>query len=180
MATGIFVLADGILELGMSLSRRTESRGLDALIGAVSVIVGSLLIRHPIAGITAVALFLGIWLVAVGGVRFVGAFGAGQHRVWRIVVALTEIVVGIVVVSSPHIAYATLALFVGIGLILNGGSMLVLGVGDGHGQPRRQRQPRRVASVPRRCYDSLTPLMALVSGNASSALVVRRESVVRR
>jgi membrane protein HdeD len=152
VVTGIFVLADGMLKLGMSLSRRTESRGLDGLIGALGVIVGILLIRHPIAGITTVALFLGIWLVAVGVARFVGAFGAVQHRVWRIVVALPEIAVGIVVVSSPHIAYATLALFVGIGLILNGGRVLVLGlamrmVSPEHSASREELYPPRGAAT---------------------------------
>jgi uncharacterized membrane protein HdeD (DUF308 family) len=128
VVTGIFVLVDGIVQLGMSLSRGTESRGLVALIGALNVIVGILLVRHPIAGVTAVALFLGIWLVAAGVVRFVLAFAYVQQRIWRIVVALAEIIVGILIVSSPHIRFATLALFVGIGFIINGVTLFVLGL----------------------------------------------------
>jgi uncharacterized membrane protein HdeD (DUF308 family) len=71
---GLFVLIDGITELIASFSRQTQNRGLVAVLGVLSAIVGILLIRHPIAGVTAIALFIGIWLVAVGVVRLVVAF----------------------------------------------------------------------------------------------------------
>ncbi|MBV9418083.1 MAG: hypothetical protein JO363_24075, partial [Solirubrobacterales bacterium] len=46
----------------------------------------------------------------------------------RIVIALLEIVVGIVIVSDPHIGYATLAVLLGIYLIINGLAWIGLGV----------------------------------------------------
>jgi uncharacterized membrane protein HdeD (DUF308 family) len=124
---GIFILADGIVELAVSLSRATPNRGMVALVGALSAIVGILLIRHPIAGVAAVALLIGIWLAAVGVVRFVAAFGEPEHRVWNIVVAVVEVIAGVVIVASPDIGFATLAVLVGIGFILKGLAMCVLG-----------------------------------------------------
>ncbi len=53
---GIFLLLDGILELIGSFMRRTANRGLVALIGVITAIVGVLLIRHPVGGVTAIAL----------------------------------------------------------------------------------------------------------------------------
>jgi uncharacterized membrane protein HdeD (DUF308 family) len=124
---GIFLLVDGILELAASLMHGVGSRGMVALFGALTVIVGVLLIRHPIQGIAAIALLIGIWLIAVGVVRFVAAFDAIEQRGWKIVAGLVQMIAGIVIVSDPNIGFATLALLVGIAFIVNGLSMLGLG-----------------------------------------------------
>jgi uncharacterized membrane protein HdeD (DUF308 family) len=123
---GIFALVDGSFDLIASLSRHTENRGLTAVLGVVSVVVGVLLIRHPIAGVLAVALLIGIWLIAGGVVRLVRAFES-DHRAWSVVAALIEIAAGIVIVSSPPIGYATLALLVGISFIVYGVATFALG-----------------------------------------------------
>ena len=81
---GIFILVDGLAELVAALATRTEGRGLVAVLGVLSVVVGLLLIRHPIHGVTAVALLLGLWLVAAGVVRLIGAFEEPEHRGRRI------------------------------------------------------------------------------------------------
>jgi uncharacterized membrane protein HdeD (DUF308 family) len=124
---GIFVLVDGIVELIASFSRQTQNRGLVAVLGVLSAIVGILLIRHPIAGVVAIALLIGIWLVAIGVVRLVVGFDDPQQRGWNLVAAVLEMIAGIVIVSSPGIGFATLALLVGIAFILNGIGLLGLG-----------------------------------------------------
>lgn len=126
---GIFLLLDGILELVESFFRGTPNRGLVALIGVLSAIVGVLLIRHPVGGITAVALLIGIWMIAVGVIRFVAAFEEYENRGWHAFAGLVELIVGIVIVANPHIGYTTLAILVGIGFILNGFAMAALGWG---------------------------------------------------
>ncbi len=125
---GIFVLLDGIVELVASFSRSTVNRGLVALLGVLDVIVGILLIRHPIQGVTVIALFIGIWLVVVGVLRFVVAFEMEGHRTWRFVLAAIEVIAGIVIVSDPHIGFATLALLVGLAFIINGFGLLLVGI----------------------------------------------------
>ncbi len=67
---GIFVLIDGVVELYLSLARRIESRGTTALLTRLNVIVGVLLIRHPIAGVQAIALLIGTWLTLLVGFSF--------------------------------------------------------------------------------------------------------------
>jgi uncharacterized membrane protein HdeD (DUF308 family) len=124
---GIFILMDGIIELIAAVSGDTQNRGLLAVIGVLSVIAGVLLIRHPLGGVRAVALLLGIWLIAAGVVRFVAAFNAPDNRVWRIGVALVLAIFGIVIVANPHIGYATLAVIAGIGFICYGIGMLAVG-----------------------------------------------------
>jgi uncharacterized membrane protein HdeD (DUF308 family) len=123
---GIFVLIDGTVDLVASFSRHTENRGLAAVIGVVSIVVGVLLIRHPFSGVLAVALLIGIWLIAGGLVRVVRAF-EGDRAVWSIAVGVIEAAAGIVIVASPPIGYATLALLVGISFIANGVGQFALG-----------------------------------------------------
>jgi len=98
-----------------------------ALLGVLTAIVGVLLIRHPIQGIVAVALLIGIWLIAVGVVRIVAGFELDEHRGWNIFAGMVEVIAGIVIVSSPNIGFATLALLVGIAFIVNGVGMFALG-----------------------------------------------------
>lgn len=124
---GIFILFDGIVELIAAVTGGTENRGLLAVIGALSVIAGVLLIRHPLGGVKAVALLLGIWLIAAGVVRFIAAFSLAQDRGWRILGALVLAIFGVVIVSSPHIGYTTLAVIAGICFICYGISMLAAG-----------------------------------------------------
>jgi uncharacterized membrane protein HdeD (DUF308 family) len=127
VVVGIFVVIDGIAALVASLGRSTENRGLAALIGVLGLVVGVMLIRHPIHGIVAVALLVGIWLIAMGAMRFVLAFDADGHRAWRLLIAAVETIAGIVIVSSPGIGLTTLALLIGISLIANGASLTALG-----------------------------------------------------
>ena len=112
---GIFVLIDGVLELAASHMHGTQNRGVVALLGALTAIVGVLLIRHPCRKVI-VALLIGIWLIAVGVIRFVAAFDASDHGTENMIAGLVELIAGIVIVSNPNIGYATLAVLVGIGL----------------------------------------------------------------
>jgi uncharacterized membrane protein HdeD (DUF308 family) len=124
---GIFVLVDGIVELAGALAGGSPNRGMLAVVGVISVIAGVLLIRHPLGGVRAVALVVGIWLVAGGVVRFIAAFDAEGHRVLRIGLALVLMIAGIAIVASPHIGYSTLALIAGLGFIAYGVGMMAYG-----------------------------------------------------
>ena len=141
MITGVFVLIDGIVALVAALSRGAENRGLAALIGVLNLVVGVLLIRHPIGGVVAVALLVGIWLIVAGAVRFVLAFDAAAASGLAVPRSLpVEIVAGIAIVSSPNIGVATLALLVGVALIANGVSFGALGFAL-HGAGRDEPAP---------------------------------------
>ena len=97
-----------------------ENRALAAILGVLGVIVGIILIRHPTHVVSAIGLLIGIWLVAAGVIRLVAAIAVGGHRLVRFLIAAVEIVLGIVIVSEPHIGYTALAIIAGICLIING------------------------------------------------------------
>jgi uncharacterized membrane protein HdeD (DUF308 family) len=123
---GVLVLVQGVFELVVAARGHTENRAHAAIVGALSAVVGVLLIRHPIGGVLAAALLIGIWLIAIGVVRLAGA-SEREHRAWNLGVALIEIVAGIVIVASPPIAFSTLALLVGIAFIVNGVAIFAIG-----------------------------------------------------
>jgi len=124
---GIFLLVDGILELAESFMSTTRNRGMVALFGVITAIVGVLLIRHPVGGVTAVALLIGLWLIVIGVIRFATAFDEYDHRGWYALAGALELIAGIVIVANPDIGFATLALLVGIGFIINGVGLAALG-----------------------------------------------------
>jgi uncharacterized membrane protein HdeD (DUF308 family) len=119
VVAGIFLLFDGIIEL-ISSFVRDSNKGLAAVVGVLGIIVGLILIRHPMHGVAAVGIVIGIWLVAAGCVRLVRAFVVGRRPVLGALIAVLEIVAGIIIVADPHIGYTALAIIVGIWLILNG------------------------------------------------------------
>src|SRR5690348_12474582 len=94
---GIFILVDGVIALIAALIGDAENRGLVAVLGVLSAIAGVLLIRHPLGGVRAVALLLGIWLIAAAVVRLVVAFSVPGNRLWRVLVALVLGVFGVVI-----------------------------------------------------------------------------------
>lgn len=124
---GIFLVIDGIVDVLVSLLYSTDRRALNVLIGVVGIVVGIILVRHPIRSVVAVAMFVGLWLIVAGSVRLAWAIDDRPGRGWRLLVALVEIVAGIVIVSSPGIGLATLAVFVGIALILRGIALSTVG-----------------------------------------------------
>jgi uncharacterized membrane protein HdeD (DUF308 family) len=128
VVAGIFLLLDGIIELVESLGHSVENRGLAAVIGVLGIVIGILLIRHPTHAVTAIGLLVGIWLIAAGVLRLLRAVALGALRLWGIVISLLEVAVGIAIVSEPHIGYTTLAVLLGIWLIINGVGMTALGL----------------------------------------------------
>ena len=115
---GIYLLASGMIELAWAILGSRENRGLAAVFGVVSAVLGVLLIRHPTHAVAAVALLIGLWLLAAGLIRLVQTFGEPGNRIWSFLLGVAEIGFGVVIVSDPRIGVATLAVIVGIALIV--------------------------------------------------------------
>ena len=124
---GIFLLVDGVIELVSAIGQPPEGRTLAVVVGVLGVIVGIVLIRHPTNAVNAIGLLIGLWLVAAGVVRLLRAIVTGTP-ILQAVIAVVEIVVGVVIVSEPHIGYATLAVLTGLWLLVNGIGTIGLGL----------------------------------------------------
>ncbi len=126
---GIFLLIEGALAIAGSIFGRGEGRGLLAVIGVLSAIAGLILIKHPFNTLVAFTLILGVWLVVVGISRFVNAFMSREGRGGAIVIAVVDVAAGIVLLAWPDLSLSTLAVIIGIILIIRGLLFIVVGWG---------------------------------------------------
>ena len=124
---GILLLVDGLLAIIGALVGVSESRGLLAMVGVLSVIAGVVLIKKPFQTLLVLVVILGIWLVVVGIARFVSAFSLREDRGTNIFVAIVDVIAGIVILSWPKPSLATLAVIFGIVLIIRGALFVYAG-----------------------------------------------------
>jgi uncharacterized membrane protein HdeD (DUF308 family) len=124
---GIFLLVDGVLAVTASIFGEGERHGLLAVIGVLSAIAGLVLIKKPFGTLVAFVLIFGVWFIVAGVVRFVAAFDEPEGRAGNIAVAVLDLVAGIVILSWPGPSLATLAVIIGIVLILRGALLIVAG-----------------------------------------------------
>jgi uncharacterized membrane protein HdeD (DUF308 family) len=124
---GIFLLVDGVLAIIASVVSKGEGRGLLALIGVLSVLAGLVLIKKPFDTLVVFTLIVGVWFVAAGIVRFVVALSSPEGRGGNIVTAILDVVAGIVILSWPDLGLSTLAVIIGIVLILRGIGFIATG-----------------------------------------------------
>lgn len=118
---GVFLLVDGVFELAGSFGSGVRDRALLVLLALLSIVAGLFLIRHPVESVVVVALLLGGWFVAVGILRFIEAFDRAERQsVWNVVVAVLEIIAGVVIFAWPGIGVITLAVVTGLFFILRG------------------------------------------------------------
>jgi len=124
---GVFLLVDGVLAILGSIFRRGEGRGLLAIIGVLSAIAGLVLIKKPFDTLVAFILIFGIWLIVAGVIRFVVAFGEPEGRAGSIAIAILDFIAGVVILSWPGPSLATLAVIIGVVLILRGILWIIVG-----------------------------------------------------
>ncbi len=124
---GIFLLLDGVLAIGTSIFAKAEGRGMLALIGALSAIAGLVLIKKPFGTLVVFVLVIGVWFIVAGVVRLVAAFGEPEGRATSVAVAILDTIAGIVILSWPGIGLATLAVVIGIVLIVRGALFFMAG-----------------------------------------------------
>jgi uncharacterized membrane protein HdeD (DUF308 family) len=132
---GVYLVVSGIalVILAFSLPASGVSRFLNFISGVASVILGILAFRHFGQGYA--VLLLAIW-IGIGFIfRGVAAVGSAVSepkfpgRGWGIFFGLISIIAGVVVLAYPFDSIVTLALVVGIWLIILGVMEVISGFG---------------------------------------------------
>jgi uncharacterized membrane protein HdeD (DUF308 family) len=122
---GIFLLVDGIFETVAAIrAKGEEGRGMLALLGALSIIAGLLMMSLPGESLVALVLIMGAWFVAAGIVRFVHAFSDHEGRTGNILIGILDVIAGVIILAWPGIGLKTMAIVVGIILIIRGVAFL--------------------------------------------------------
>ncbi|HSO97527.1 MAG TPA: DUF308 domain-containing protein [Solirubrobacteraceae bacterium] len=111
-------------------------RGLDRSAGTTNVVAGLLSIAAGVAiivwphpGVTAVAIFLGSWLIVMGTLTISAAF-AGRHLIpgwWMwLIVGLLEVPLGVIALRHPGATLAAFITVAGIWAVAVGASHIVM------------------------------------------------------
>lgn len=106
---------------GMALGRWA---GL--VLGAITLILGIILVFRPTHSLIAIAVLLGVVMMVSGVYHIARAIGGHEHqRVWRGLAGVLFFMVGLALIRHISLSIALIGLFVGIAWIIQGVSALV-------------------------------------------------------
>ena len=122
---GIQLIVAGIFQFVSAFAGSDLTGGvrvLRAVLGLLAFVVGLYAVRHVLISVVALALLLGIFWVVNGFVEIFGALAHREstHRAWTGFMGVLSILAGLVVLSYPGISLVTLALVLGVWLIIYG------------------------------------------------------------
>ncbi|HEU5155772.1 MAG TPA: HdeD family acid-resistance protein [Streptosporangiaceae bacterium] len=147
---GIQLLLFGVFNIIRSVAASEASGGarvLFALLGVLAIAVGVLALRDLFQTIEVIAILFGLtWLIG-GIIEFVSLVSgpARPGRGWSIAMAVLAVIAGIIVLSYPAPSLVTLAILLGIWLIIWGVLTASLALAS---RAAEHRAPRRVAAHP--------------------------------
>jgi uncharacterized membrane protein HdeD (DUF308 family) len=121
---GIQILVSGIFSF-INAFAADESGGMrvwNVIIGILGILVGLYAIRHIIVSVVALALLIGIYWVAYGIAQIYTAIAHQEapHRGWLGFIGALSVIAGIIVIMWPAPSLVTLAIVLGIWLIIYG------------------------------------------------------------
>ncbi len=128
---GIWLFVAGLFRIVMAIADHEDTAGtrwLMAVLGLLSVIVGILFFRHTEETVTTLAFLIGLFWVVGGIIEFFTAYSdyGSPARGWRIGMGILAFAAGIVTLVWPHLTLASLAVIMGIWLIIYGLLEIVL------------------------------------------------------
>jgi uncharacterized membrane protein HdeD (DUF308 family) len=150
---GVQLIVSGVFRFGAALASDDLTGGtrvLLALLGVLSVIIGLWAVRHVLLTLLALVVFLGIYWVVSGVIE---VFTALSHRGmpergWTAFMGILSVIAGLIVLAYPGLSLLSLAVILGIWLLIFGAMETVLAFrirSVGHAASRfvgRLRPPR--------------------------------------
>jgi uncharacterized membrane protein HdeD (DUF308 family) len=129
---GIQLIVGGVYRLISALTVRSVDggiRGLIAISGALSLIVGLLCLREPVQTVTFVGLLIGAFWAVSGIIDTLSAvFGGPGRRGWRIVSGLVSTVAGLFLLAYPELSLTFLVIVIAVWLFAYGGIAVIVGL----------------------------------------------------
>jgi uncharacterized membrane protein HdeD (DUF308 family) len=123
---GIQLIFSGVFRLVGSLSMGemvgAGTRVLYALLGILSIIIGLWAIRHVVLTLLALVVFLGIYWIVSGVIDIFSAISERgmPNRGWTSVLGVLSILAGLIVLAVPGLSLFSLAVILGIWLLIFG------------------------------------------------------------
>jgi uncharacterized membrane protein HdeD (DUF308 family) len=153
---GIHLLVTGVLQIVSASSdvAGTGDRVLSCMLGTLSILVGLLCLRTPLQTALVLGLLIGVTWVVGGSIRIVQGVVAtrGTPRWWRIAGGVLWVLAGGLVLDFPGASLVALASILGIVLILEGASLIAVGLttrrSGGALTPVAADSPHELTTVP--------------------------------
>jgi uncharacterized membrane protein HdeD (DUF308 family) len=135
LVTGVFIgwmlVVGGILEVAHGLWHR-HWRGffLDLLIGVLYIVIGFMVVANPGVAVVTLTLLIAMFLIIGGIFRIVTAVAERfPHWGWMLLNGVISLVLGVLIWRQwPSSAIWVIGLFVGIDLLFQGWSLIMLGL----------------------------------------------------
>lgn len=120
----ITLAANGVVQILVAVTDDDSTGGrrlLGGLLGALSLLAGALCLRAPLQTLALLAVLIGSWWIVNGVLTLVGALAAdGGRRGWSAFGGAVAVVAGLIVLLQPGMSLRTLAVTVGIALVVIG------------------------------------------------------------
>jgi uncharacterized membrane protein HdeD (DUF308 family) len=136
IVVGFFDVLGGVMAEDAGTARRV----LAVLLGVISLIAGLMCLRLPEAGLLALVIVVGSYLIVSGVLQMAGAVDDDQRWV-GLALGFVNIALGILILALPSVSIVTFALLFGIGLVVRGAVALWVGL------RLRRLRPARAATV---------------------------------
>jgi uncharacterized membrane protein HdeD (DUF308 family) len=120
LIVGVYLLLAGCIGIGLAFAEPSDSRASALLRGALAGVAGLIVVRHPGGTTLVIALAVGILLVITGVMKLVAVSAAVGGRGWLLFGALLDIAIGVVLVAWPQFGVNSLAVLLGIALLVRG------------------------------------------------------------
>ncbi|HVC99223.1 MAG TPA: HdeD family acid-resistance protein [Pirellulales bacterium] len=128
---GCLMLFGGILQTIHAIAMRGWSGFyIDLLAGVLYTVVGFVIVAHPGATAVALTLMIAVLLILGGIFRIVIAFAVSyQNRIWLLLHGVINLLLGFMIWHDwPVSGLWVIGLFVGIDMLFNGWSLIMLGL----------------------------------------------------
>jgi uncharacterized membrane protein HdeD (DUF308 family) len=121
---GIQLIVSGIFSF-INAFAADESGGARvwyAILGLLGILIGLYAVRHILVSVVALALLIGIYWVAYGIAEIYNAIAHSErpHRGWMAFIGVLSVIAGIIVIMWPGLSLVTLAVVLGVWLIIYG------------------------------------------------------------
>jgi len=121
---GIQIIVSGIFSF-INAFAVDESGGMrvwNVILGLLGIVIGLYAVRHIIVSVVALALLIGIYWVAYGIAQLYAAIAHRElpHRGWMGFIGALSVLAGIIVIAWPGPSLVTLAIVLGVWLIIYG------------------------------------------------------------
>jgi uncharacterized membrane protein HdeD (DUF308 family) len=126
---GAYLLVWGIFTLAAAFAPGTPAplAVLRVLVGFFGVLAGLICLVRPGASLLALLIAFSFWFILIGIADLVRAMESATNRGWIVLLGVLSIAAGVVILGNPDIGLTTLALLVGIGLLVRGTLEIVIG-----------------------------------------------------